>query len=419
MTLAALLMSAALAATPGHWQGSWASAQQIPEASNALAAADLTDATLREIVHTSIGGQGFRVRLSNAFGKTPLTFDGVHVARATSPSASQIDPATDRVLTFNGQTSVTIPAGAEYWSDPVDLALPAQSDVAVSLYYADAPAQQTSHPGSRSTSYYVHGNHTADADLAGAKTVDHWFNLSGLDVSEASTSIGGSIVTLGDSITDGHGATTNGNDRWPDVLGGRTSPQGVGILNVGIGGGRVLQDGLGPNAAARFDRDVLAQTDARYVIVFEGVNDMGTLTRDAPVDAAAHAAFVIRIEQAYSQMIQQAHDHRLKIYGATILPYFGSDYYHPDVANEADRQALNAWIRDPAHYDGVIDFDAVMRDPANPAHLRADYDSGDHLHPNAAGYKAMGESIPLTMFVADVPTPDLGKLPGHRRRKKG
>ena len=398
MTLAALLMSAAIAAVPVavpvHWQGSWAAAQQIPEPNNALSAADLTDATLREIVHNSVGGQSFRVRLSNVFGKAPLTFDAVHVARALSPAGAQIDQATDHVLTFNGLTRVTIPAGAEYWSDPVMMPLPAQSDVAVSLYYAAPPEQQTSHPGSRSTSYDVHGDHAADADLPGAKTVDHWFNLSGLDVTQTGTS----IVTLGDSITDGHGATTNGNDRWPDVLGRRMVRQGVGVLNVGIGGGRVLQDGLGPNAAARFDRDVLAQTHARYVIVFEGVNDIGTLTRDAPVDAAAHAAFVARMETAYSQMILSAHDHGLKIYGATILPYFGSDYYHPDATNEADRQALNAWIRDPAHYDGVIDFDAVMRDPQHPEHLRADYDSGDHLHPNAAGYKAMGESVPMSLF---------------------
>jgi len=398
MTVSALVLSVVLAAAPlslpVHWQGSWASAQQIPEPNNALAAADLTGTTLREIVHTSVGGQCFRVRLSNAFGRAPLTFDAVHVARALSPVGAQIDPTSDRVLTFNGQTTVTIPAGADYWSDPVTVVLPAQSDIAVSLYYAAAPVQQTSHPGSRATSYILTGNHTADADLPGAKTVDHWFNLSGLDALE----MGESIVTLGDSITDGHGATTNGNDRWPDVLGRRVAAQGVGVLNVGIGGGRVLQDGLGPNAAARFDRDVLAQTDARYVIVFEGINDIGTLTRDAPVDAAAHAAFVARIELAYAQMIQSAHDHGLTIYGATITPFFGSDYYHPDAANEADRQALNAWIRDPAHYDGVIDFDALMRDPQHPEHLRADYDSGDHLHPNAAGYKAMGESVPLSLF---------------------
>jgi len=404
MTVSALVLSAMLAAVPGatpvHWQGSWASAQQIPEPNNALAADDLTDATLREIVHTSVGGQSFRLRLSNAFGKAPLILDAVHVARALSPAAPRIDPASDHVLTFNGLTTVTIPAGAEYWSDPVSLALPAQSDLAVSLHYTAAPVQQTSHPGSRSTSYYVHGDHTADADLVGVKTVDHWFNLSGLDVATSDISgLGTSVVTLGDSITDGHGATTNGNDRWPDVMGWRMAARGIGVLNVGIGGGRVLQDGLGPNAAARFDRDVLAQTHARYVIVFEGINDIGTLTRDAPVDAATHAAFVARMELAYAQMIQSAHDHGLTIYGATITPFFGSDYYHPDAANEADRQALNAWIRDPAHYDGVIDFDALMRDPQHPEHLRADYDSGDHLHPNAAGYKAMGESVPLSLFV--------------------
>ncbi len=415
MTVSALVLAAALAAAPIHWQGSWAAAQQIPEPNNALAPADLTDTTLRQIVHTSVGGAAFRVRLSNAFGKTPLTFNAVHVARALAPAAARIDPSSDHVLTFNGQTSVTIPAGADYWSDPVDVALPAQSDIAVSLYYATPPAQETSHPGSRATSYILSGDHGADADMPGAKTVDHWFNLSGLDVTATRTS----IITLGDSITDGHGATTNGNDRWPDVLGRRAAVQGIGVLNVGIGGGRVLQDGLGPNAAARFDRDILAQTNARYVIVFEGVNDMGTLTRDAPVDAAAHAAFVTRMEVAYSQMIQSAHDHGLKIYGATILPYFSSDYYHPDQANEADRQAINAWIRDPAHYDGVVDFDAVMRDPANPAHLRPDYDSGDHLHPNAAGYKAMGDSVPLSLFTADAPATDLGQLPGHKRRKKG
>jgi lysophospholipase L1-like esterase len=403
MTVSALVLSALLAAAPAtapvHWQGSWASAQQIPEPNNALAADDLTDATLREIIHTSVAGQSFRVRLSNAFGKAPLTLDAVHVARAPSPAGAQIDPASDHVLTFNGQTSVTLPAGAEYWSDPVNLALPAQSDLAVSLHFLAAPAQQTSHPGSRSTSYYMHGDHTADADPAGVKTVDHWFNLSGLDVSATGTS----VIALGDSITDGHGATTNGNDRWPDVMGRRLAAQGIGVLNVGIGGGRVLQDGLGPNAAARFDRDVLSQTHARYVIVFEGINDIGTLTRDAPVDAAAHAAFVARMELAYAQMIQSAHDHGLTIYGATITPFFGSDYYHPDAANEADRQALNAWIREPSHYDGVIDFDVLMRDPQHPEHLRAEYDSGDHLHPNAAGYKAMGESVPLSLFAAPAP----------------
>ncbi len=410
MISSVLVLSAFLAATTTvHWQGSWAAAQQIPEPRNALAADDLTDTTLREIVHTSAGGQSFRVRLSNAFGTGPLTLNNVHVARALSPAGAAIDPASDHVLTFNGQPAVTLPAGADYWSDPVDMALPAQGDIAVSLHYATAPEQQTSHPGSRATSYYLHGDHTADASLPGAKTVDHWFNLSGLDV----TASGDTIVVVGDSITDGHGATTNGNDRWTDVLARRVAPDGLGVLNVGIGGGRVLQDGLGPNAAARFNRDVLAQTHARYVIVFEGINDIGTLTRDGPVDAAGHAAFVARMEIAYAQMIQSAHDHGLKIYGATILPFMGANAYHPDAANEGDRQALNAWIRDPAHYDGVVDFDAVMRDPQHPEQLRAEFDKEDHLHPNAAGYKAMGDSVPLSLFAA--PQTAKPKAKRHKR----
>ena len=210
------------------------------------------------------------------------------------------------------------------------------------------------------------------------------------------------VVTLGDSITDGHGATTNGNDRWPDVLArrlqGTPATKTVSVLNHGIGGNRLLLDGLGPNALARFDRDVVAQTGVRYVIVFEGVNDLGTLTRDAPASAAEHKALVDRIESAYEQMILRAHAHGIRVIGATITPYGGSGYYHPNAENDADRQAINAWIRDPKHFDAVVDFDKVVRDPAQPDRLNPAFDSGDHLHPSAVGYKAMGEAIPLTMF---------------------
>ena len=211
MTVSAFVLAAALAAAPIHWQGTWASAQQIPEPGNTLAPADLTDTTLRQIVHTSVGGTSFRVRLSNAFGKAPLTFDAVHVARALSPAGARIDPSSDHVLTFNGQASVTIPAGADYWSDAVEVALPAQSDIAVSLYYAAPPAQQTSHPGSRATSYILSGDHAADADLPGAKTVDHWFNLSGLDVTQTGTS----IITLRLLSTKPRPSTNPGACRAP------------------------------------------------------------------------------------------------------------------------------------------------------------------------------------------------------------
>ena len=211
-----------------------------------------------------------------------------------------------------------------------------------------------------------------------------------------------SIVALGDSITDGHATTTNGNDRWTDVLAerlqGTAATNHIGVLNEGIGGNHLLVDGLGPNALARFNRDVLAQTGVRYVIVFEGVNDLGGLTRLGEVPIAEHEALVAHILAAYQQMILRAHAHGIEIIGATITPYAGSDYYHPTARDEQDRNAVNAWIRAPGHFDAVIDFDKVMRDPSHPDRLQPGYDSGDHLHPSPAGYRAMANAIPLSLF---------------------
>jgi lysophospholipase L1-like esterase len=207
---------------------------------------------------------------------------------------------------------------------------------------------------------------------------------------------------LGDSITDGHGATTNGNDRWTDVLAARlqASPgtRGLGVSNQGIGGNHLLTDGLGPNALARFDRDVLATAGVRWVIVFEGVNDLGGLARNGEVTPADHAALVQRVLAAYEQMILRAHAHGLRVIGATITPYVGSDYYHPGALSEADRQAVNVWIRAAGHFDAVIDFDAVVRDPEHLDRLLPAFDCGDHLHPSPAGYKAMGEAVSLSLF---------------------
>ena len=381
------------------WVGSWAAAQMEADARNALPSQDLTDATLRQVVRLSVGGDAIRVRLSNAFGAEPLRVTAAHVARAVSPGTPRIDPKTDRALTFSGRAEVTIPAGADYLSDPVDLAVAPRSDLAISLRFDAPPTQQTSHPGSRATSWFLRGDHLADADLPGARTVEHWYQLSGVDVARAS---GASIVALGDSITDGRGSTTNGNDRWPDGLAARLQAdartRGIGVLNLGIGGNRLLLDGLGPNALARFDRDVLAQAGVKHLIVLEGVNDLGTLTRDQPVSPQAHADLVARIIAADEQIIQRARQHGVKVHGATILPYGGSDYYHPDALNERDRQAVNAWIRAPGHFDSVIDFDRLMRDPARPDRLLAAYDSGDHLHPSPAGYQAMAGAIRLELF---------------------
>ena len=382
------------------WVASWGASQQIPEPQNAIAAEDLHDATVRQIFHVSLGGTAVRVHVSNAFGTEALHFTSIHVARPASPSSSTIDSTTDRALKFAGNPEVTIPPGAEFISDPVDYVVGALSDLAVTFHLDASPARETGHPGSRATSYYVHGDWVGAPNLAEAKPIDHWYQISEIDAQTVFG--GGTVIALGDSITDGHGATTNGNDRWTDVLAARLqgSPatRNIGVLNEGIGGNHLLIDGLGPNALARFDRDVLAPAGGRWVIVFEGVNDLGGLARNSEVPAAEHAAMVQRVIAAYQQIVCRAHAHGLRVYGATITPYVGSNYYHPGPLSEGDRQAVNAWIRATGHFDAVIDFDAVVRDPEHPDHLLARYDCGDHLHPSPPGYKAMAEAIPLALF---------------------
>jgi len=388
--------------TETHWVGSWAASQQIPEPANSLAPEDLTDATLRQIVHLSLGGTELRVHLSNAFGTQPLHITSAHIAVPLSASSAQIDPTTDKALAFDGKPDVIIPAGAEYISDPIAFPAAPLSNLDITLHYDQPPARETGHPGSRSTSYLVQGDEVSAVDLPDAKKIDHWYQIAGVDVEAPADAA--AIVTLGDSITDGHAATTNGNDRWPNVLAERLQAapgtRDLGVLNQGIGGNHLLTDGLGPNVLARFDRDVLAQAGARYLIVLEGVNDLGGLTRLNEVSQAEHDAFVTRILGSYRQIILRAHDRGLKVIGATITPYTGSDYYHPGPLSEADRQTINRWIRTPGHFDAVIDFDRATRDPAHPDRLLPAYDSGDHLHPSPAGYRAMGEAIPLSLFVS-------------------
>jgi lysophospholipase L1-like esterase len=395
--------SAGIAAEPaaaGIWVGSWASSQQIPEPANGLPAEALRDATLRQIVHLSIGGGELRVRLSNAFGTAPLTILAVHVARPASKETGSIDAASDKDLTFAGSRSVTIPAGADYTSDPVAFDASALSDLAITLYLEAPPEGETSHPGSHETSFLVHGDHVADVTLSGATTVPHWLFISGVDVRERGA--GAAIVTLGDSITDGHAVPDNSNARWPDDLARRlqssAATRGLSVLNVGTGGNRLLLDGAGPNALARFDRDVLAQTGVRYLILLEGINDLDSATRLAPISATQHTALVHHLIGAYEQIVLRAHAHGITVIGGTITPDGGSDYYHPSVASEADRQAVNAWIRQPGHFDAVIDFDRVVRDPSHPDRLLPAYDSGDHLHPSPVGYRVMAAAIPLELF---------------------
>lgn len=382
------------------WIGTWAASQQVPEPQNSLPTDDLRDATIRQIVRLSTGGTTLRVHLSNAFGADPLHFTSVHVARPLSPASTAIDPASDKPLTFGGSIEVTIPAGAEYISDPIDYPVPPLSNLAITFHLDAPPTRETGHPGSRSTSYYLHGDFVSAANLPDAKHIDHWYQLSGIDVLVPAGAA--SIVALGDSITDGHATTTNGDDRWTDVLAERlqASPatRTIGVLNQGIGGNHLLTDGLGPNVLARFDRDVVAQPGVRWLIVFEAVNDLGGFTRLGDVPPAEHAAFVARILAAWQQIIDRAHAHGIEVIGATITPFVGSDYYHPGPATEADRQTINTWILAPGHFDAVLDFDKVVRDPAHPDRMLPADDCGDHLHPSPAGYRAIGDSIPLTLF---------------------
>lgn len=388
------------AQAPEKWVASWAASQQLPEPQNALPADDLRGATLRQIVHLSIGSKVLRVRLSNAFGISALHVSSVHIARSISPSASRIDRATDRTLHFSGNDDVLIPPGAEYLSDPVEFAAAPLSDIAITMRIDGLPEQQTGHPGSRATSYVSHDDAVSAPEFTAAKTVDHWYFLSGVDVGAAHKAV--SIVAFGDSITDGHGATTNGNDRWPDVLARRlqakSRTRNIAIVNHGIGGNHLLTDGLGPNALARFDRDVLAQAGVRYLILLEGINDLGLLARTEDTAPAQHGAVLQRVIGAYEQIVTRAHVHGIKVIGATILPYVGSDYYHPGPRNEADRQKVNAWIRAPGHFDAVVDLDKVVADPTDMTRILPAYDSGDHLHPSPRGYQAIGEAFQLSLF---------------------
>ena len=383
-----------------HWVGTWAASQQIPEPQNILPADAQRDITIRQVFHVSIGGTVLRVHLSNAFGKEPLHFTSVHISLPVAADSSAIDPRSDKALSFSGSSDVIVPAGADYISDPIQYPIASLSNLAITVHLDALPDGQTGHPGSRATSYYTYGDQVTSANLKDAKPIDHWYQISGMDV--LSPANGASVIAFGDSITDGHAATINGNDRWTDVLAQRLqqSPgtKNIGVLNQGIGGNHLLIDGLGPNALARFDRDVLAQAGVHWVILLEGVNDLGGLTRNGEVSAAEHDALVQRILAAYQQIVVRAHAAGIRVIGATITPYTGSDYYHPGPSSEADRETINQWIRTPGRFDDVVDFDKAVRDPSHPDRMLPAYDSGDHLHPSPAGYHAMGNAVPLSLF---------------------
>jgi lysophospholipase L1-like esterase len=375
-----------------HWVGTWAEAPYA--APNTDAAFGAADVTLRQIVHVSLGGSRVRIVLSNEFGLDPLTIGAAHIALAEKGSAIAL--ATANALTFSGKSSITIPPGAAAVSDPADLKLPALSDLAVSIFLpAQAMRQRTFHNFAAQTNYLATGNVVGEKKFEDAKTLTTWNFLTAVDVVGAANDA--AIVTLGDSITDGARGTIDTNGRWPDVLARRLQAEkktaGLGVLNEGIGGNRVLYDGTGPSALARFDRDVLAQAGVKYLILMESINDIGNATSPiAPKDPVTAEQLIAGLQQ----LVERAHIHGIKVFGATLTPFVGARYQSP--AGETMRTAVNDWIRSSKSLDGVIDFDMVTRDASNPSLFSKTADSGDHLHPGDAGYKAMGDSIDLKLF---------------------
>lgn len=382
---------------PDHWVGTWGTAPYALEPGKVLTETGLgtADMTIREVVHTSLGGALARVELTNEFGTEPLTIAAVHLALAGA-NPGEIALKSANALTFAGMPSITIPAGAIAISDPASIAVPAGGDVVVSLFI---PAQKMGtvsfHSAAYDTNFLAPGNGVGAATLTAPKTTHSWFFLRAVDVRTAYNT--GAVVAFGDSITDGAGSTADRNMRWPDVLARRLQANkktaGLGVLNMGIGGNRILHDTTGVNALARFDHDVLAQSGVQYVMILEGINDIGHAQDPVkPYDPVSADDLI----QGFGQMVERAHAHGIKVILATLTPYMGAKYASP--AGEAERQAVNAWIRTTKSIDGFVDFDKATQDPAKPDTLRADFHRGDFLHPKDAGYQAMGDAIDLKLF---------------------
>jgi lysophospholipase L1-like esterase len=346
------------------------------------------------VVRTSIGGSRVRVQFSNAYGTAPLMLGAARVALRNKDS--NIVLGSDRVLTFNGQNSVKIPAGAAMLSDPVSLNVPKLAELAISVYAPGDTGPATRHSMALRNAYVASGNVTAQLELPGAATTNSWLFISRVDV--LAPPAAGTIVAFGDSITDGATSTPETNRSWPSLLAARLAANpataNLSIVNHGISGNRLLLDGTGTNALARFDRDVLATPGVKWLMILEGINDIGQALRNgAPPENAITADDVIG---AYKQMIERARSHGIKVVGCTLTPYGGAGYASD--AGEAVRSAVNAWIRTSGAFDAVVDFDAATRDPANPKQFLRAYNNNDNLHPNDAGYKAMADAVDLSIF---------------------
>ncbi len=403
VVVAAALTLVQTAEAQDHWVTTWSAAPQARlqaplggqrGAPAPPAPTSFNDQTIRMIVHTTLGGRRARVTLSNAFGNGPLTIGAAHVALRSRDSS--IVAGSDRALMFNGKPGITIAPGAHIISDPVDLDVPQLGDIAISVYVPGDSGQLTLHNTGLHTTYIAKGNVTAETSVNDATTTRSYYWITGVDVMAPADAA--AIVAFGDSITDGSTSTPDANRSWPGFLAQRilTTPgtPKLAVLNEGIAGNRVLADGAGVNALARFDRDVLGQAGVKWLFIMESINDIGQTTRaNAPVAPPVTPDDLIG---ALKQMVERAHTHGIKVIGCTLTPYEGAAYYSEQ--GEEIRQAVNRWIRTSGTFDAVVDYDAVTRDPANPKVFKTGFNDGDHLHPNDAGYKAMADSIDLRMF---------------------
>lgn len=388
-----LLLASTLFSTQLHaqnWVGTWTTAQQIVEPHNLPPAPGLSGNSIREIVQISVGGKKLRVKFSNEFGKQPLVIKAAEIAIALNGGSSpEINEKSTRTLTFQGKQNITIEPGKMIVSDAIRLKVANRQNLAITIHYGDCDNKLvTGHPGSRTTSYLAEGNTT---DFSAAAKTDHWYTICGIDI--VGNKKTRAVAILGNSITDGRGSTTNQQNRWADNLSrallDNSFSKDVAVLNLGIGGNCVLRGGLGPTGSKRYDRDILQQEGVKYIIIFEGINDLGG-SRNGEETANG-------LIEAYRKMIAEAHAKGIKIYGGTITPFKGNNYYTPE--HEAARTKVNEWIRNSGEFDAVIDFDLIMRDPHNPEALQSRFlYENDWLHPNADGYKTMGSSIDLNLF---------------------
>jgi lysophospholipase L1-like esterase len=404
IVLFAFSVTAIAAARPAHWVVSWGASPSPPPDAATIRKRGLefNNQTLREIVHLSIGGSAVRVRFSNFFGSQSLEIGSAHVALRASDSA--ILPSSDHALTFGGAPGVTVPPNAFVLSDPVKLAVSAQSDLAISIFLPHVAPAAGIHYYAFQTSYVGEGDLTAAPSIANPRAISSWIFLAGVDVDAPPSAA--AIAVFGDSRIDGDGSTPNANRRWPDVLARRLSKNGLplGVLNAGVVGNRILQDApqvaieLGVNGLSRFDRDALDQPGVKYVIVLEGIVDIGL--PGTPLVSASETVSVDQLIVAMKQLIERAHGRGMKVFGATQTPFGDADVV-PGIFSaekEAQRKALNRWIRSSHVFDAVIDFDKVVLDPANPEKIRPAFDKGDHIHPNDAGYEAMANAIDIKLF---------------------